>query len=427
MLLSILIPGKVLAQTNSPFYVLDGYWWLDDDRTSQNAEDNSGFGLNDILQNTDISGVEKNSPIVLRVDVSETSSTVNTDDLNLQLEYKVGTTNCTDTGWASVTTSTSNDWALDDTNTNITDGAPTSADRILTNTSPFAVGQPGSLHKSTNPDSAAILDSSSNEWEWIIYATDSAVDEQTYTFRVTNNGTPLDDYGLTNCPRAVTAPAQTTTFTQTDYRWYVDNGAADPTDPWSAINNVNLAENTAIAYPPTQNDPPGPEQELRLRINLTVNSVPLAAENELYKLQFKQGLDGSCTYGSWQDVSINSDWEYSSGSIVQNGASINKLLTTTTVGKADKYVNDHPINNGVTANIGDRVEYDFHIVGTNAGSNTQYSFRVVQTDITGTEEILLDNYENCPTLTTEPQATDFMRHGKILNETNPSGGFFWAD
>lgn len=425
--LAVIVPTNVFAVSHRSTWAMEGYWWLDDDRSVHDSEDNTGYGTDNVPENTDIAGVERNSPLALRIDISEISNSDQKTALLPSLEFIEGQANCTDTGWKKITPSKNNAWAMDVANSSSSDNSDVSEDRIRTNSRVFSTDPGGSINRATNPGRSTTLDSSSSEWEWIIYATDVAKDNQTYTFRVTNNSTPLDSYNVPNCPRAVTASAAEPSFSQTDYRWYVDNSAADPTDPWSELSTVDLPENTAIAYPPNQNDPPGPEQQIRLRVNLTVNNADLDAGSAYFKLQYKKETDGSCTTGAWTDIGSDNEWEYTSSPAVPDQSSIIELLTVTSSGKGDKYIKSHPAVNGVSAVIGDLIEYDFHLVGTNSASTTQYSFRMVQTSDDAADEIVLDSYSNCPTLTTQPQATDFLRHGKILNERGQGAGMFWAD
>lgn len=218
------------------------------------------------------------------------------------------------------------------------------------------------------------------------------------------------------------APASTS-FTQDDYRWYVDNDLTNPTEVWGT---PDIAEDTSIAPLPVGNDPPDTTQELRLRVNMVVNGAALSVSSAYFKLQFKAGTDASCTTGSWTDVDSGQAWAYASSGVT-DGADITEVLTTTTTGKGEEYAKSKPTQvNHVGASIGENIEYDFHIIGTSASSATKYSFRVVETDNTGTPNTVLDDYLNCPTLTTEPGTSNLLRHGLFFADQIKQG-FFWAD
>ncbi len=244
---------------------------------------------------------------------------------------------------------------------------------------------------------------------------------QAYTykvFQVDTNGNY--DVGVTI--GTFTPSAASSSFTQNKYRWYIDNDLADPTTAWGT---PALAENTAITTIPAGKDPPDTTQELRLRVNYTVNTANLPISSNYFKLEYKAGTDGSCTTGTWTDVGTGG-WAYTT-STVTDGANITASLSDTTVGKGQQYAKSKPTAlNHVAANTTEIIEYDFHIIGSTATANTTYSFRVVGTNSAGTTETVFDAYTNCPTLNTEPGVSDLMRHGNVFTNGSEQG-FFWAN
>lgn len=247
-----------------------------------------------------------------------------------------------------------------------------------------------------------------------ISSLDPAVDDtQIYILATLNDsgGTPYLEYWTVTLGNG-----SSTTFTQNTYRWYVDNDGTNPTEVWGI---PDLAENTAIVVIPSVNDPPNNSQELRLRLNMTVNAAALSATSQQFKLQFKSGTDGSCTTGSWADVAGSATWEYATSS-VSDGALITGVLSTSDVN--GQYAKSSPTTtNTNSATVGQDIEYDFHIVGTNIAEATQYSFRVLESDAT-----VFDAYTNCPTLTTEPGMFNLMRHGNLFSD-DVELGFYWAN
>jgi hypothetical protein len=228
------------------------------------------------------------------------------------------------------------------------------------------------------------------------------------------------DSGVTIGP--LTPSAASASFTQNKYRWYYDNDSLDPTNPWG---NPALAENSAITVIPAGKDPPDTSQELRLRVNLVVNTAALSISSKYFKLEYKAGTDGSCTSGSWTDVGTG-NWVYATSSVADQ-SDINPILSDTTALKGEQYVKSKPSGlNQAGANIGEIIEYDFHVIGGTATPNTTYSFRVVETDSAGSTETVFDAYTNCPTLTTEPGTADLMRHGNVFTNSVKQG-FFWAN
>lgn len=242
-----------------------------------------------------------------------------------------------------------------------------------------------------------------------------------YGVKVKARNQDNDETVLSAEGQGTTSSTATATFTQNKYRWYYDNDLVNPTAAWGAIA---IAENTTIPIIPAGYDPPDTTQELRLRVNMVVNTAALSVSEKYFKLEYKAGTDGSCTSGSWTDVGTGV-WTYAT-STVTDGANITASLSDTTSGKGEQYAKSKPSAlNNVGANIGEIIEYDFHIIGGTAISNTTYSFRVVGTTSDGTGETVLDAYTNCPTLTTEPGMSNLLRHGQVFtNEIKQ--GFFWT-
>ncbi len=215
--------------------------------------------------------------------------------------------------------------------------------------------------------------------------------------------------------------ADESTFTLNDYRWYVDNDSENVTDPWG---NPDIAENTAIAPLPAGNDPPDSAQELRLRVNFTVNTADLSASSQQFKLQFKAGTDADCTTGSWTDVGAvaASAWQFASSGVT-DGTTLTALkLAASDV--LEVYAKANPTaTNPNSATSGQDIEYDFHIIGSGSdfADATQYSFRVLESDDT-----VFDGYTTCPTLTSEPGTGNLLRHGNFFAD-GVEQGFFWAD
>lgn len=211
-----------------------------------------------------------------------------------------------------------------------------------------------------------------------------------------------------------------TTFTQDDYRWYVDSDAENVTDPWGI---PDIAENTALAPLPVGNDPPGPAQELRLRVNFTVNNANLSASSKQFKLQYKAGTDESCTTGSWIDVGAGAGaeiWRFATSGVT-DGADLTsaKFLTTDVL---EEYAKSNPTQtNHNSATVGQDIEYDFHIEHNGATDATKYSFRAVESDGT-----IFGTYNICPTLTTQPGTGNLIRHGNFFS-SEAEQGFSWAD
>ncbi|MDP3900842.1 MAG: hypothetical protein Q8Q38_00665 [bacterium] len=130
------------------------------------------------------------------------------------LEYKLASGSaCTDTtGWTTITTSTTNAFALVDS-ANFTEPVVTTEQLSSQGGVTFTAGE---LLDQTNPGSSvAIGPKNETEYVWNIKATDSA-SATAYIFRVSNNGTNLTNYNV--CP-------QVTVLVPPDLTWAT--GAAD--------------------------------------------------------------------------------------------------------------------------------------------------------------------------------------------------------
>ncbi len=207
------------------------------------------------------------------------------------------------------------------------------------------------------------------------------------------------------------------TFSQRDYRWYEDNDALTPTDP---MGTPDLDVNEAIELKPSHGSP-NQGDELRLRINLNVNTADMNFGRKSFKLQYKEGTDGNCTTGTWTDVEPGRDWGFARSSVA-NGADVTTILPSSKVG--GQYAKENPT--AVTSKgafLGEQLEYDFHLQAENVNSVSSYSFRVVNADDT----LLTDGYLNCPTLKTSPQVEDDMRHGLFFGKDSLEKFFFWVD
>lgn len=211
-----------------------------------------------------------------------------------------------------------------------------------------------------------------------------------------------------------------TSYTLSNYRFYVDSNNENVTDPWGA---TDLAENTAISVLPYANNAPISTDEVRIRVGITIGAVDLSSSSAQFKLQYKAGTDASCTTGSWTDVGAGgggSIWRYATSSVT-DGTTLTslKLAASDVLGV---YAKSAPTTaNPSSVSVGQDIEYDFHIEHNGAADATTYSFKVVKSD--GTE---LGTYTNCPTLTTRPTTSNLMRHGAFF-ASESEGGFLWAD
>jgi hypothetical protein len=219
--------------------------------------------------------------------------------------------------------------------------------------------------------------------------------------------------------------AEKVNFIMKQYRWYIDPaGANNVTDPWG---NPDLAENTILSVLPASNRAPGNATELRLRMNILVNNNTLAANTVSFRMQYKEGTDASCTTGTWTDVGAAGSgeiWRFTSQTTTADNATLSgvKLSLSTSAARQSYNRSNTGTNlNPNTASVGNYIEYDYHIVDNAATSARLYSFRLIENNGT-----LLSQYDVCPTLSTQPEAGDQLRHGNFFDNAGEKG-FSWAD
>jgi hypothetical protein len=204
----------------------------------------------------------------------------------------------------------------------------------------------------------------------------------------------------------------------------VDSNAEDVTDPWSAVAGIDIAEDTALNVLPVSNDPPDTTQELRLRMNITVDTITISAGTKYFKLEFRTGTDSSCSTGSWTEVGAGQAFDYATSSVADDTTLTVAKLTGTD--RLETYSKAKPANTPTaTSVVGEDIEFDFHIIGSAATSASRYLFRAVETDSGGTSSTALNTYTNCAILFTEPGMVNLMRHGNLFAGESEKG-FWWA-
>lgn len=445
MVISVLVLFVRLAEAHNTFpsYTFDGYWWLDDDASGLNAEDNTGFGAGNVAQETDITGVQTNSNVRLRVDVSETANQDQNLGISLRLEYATGTQSCTAAvTWVTLTT-TSNTWKLSDS-VNITDNDATDVDRISGNAKAFIAGQPGSLNDSSNPDASGVIDNRSGEWEWSIKADSGAPANQLYTFRVTDNGTLLNSYSVTNCPRATIA-----------------SGNSPPDEPSNVTLNdgsaITLVENTTVAVTlkASTTDPDGAADLVSatgtiFRSGVTANCS--ADDNNCYRIPSSGCVFSAststvtCTANVWfhadpTDASSTfsaQDWQghitvtdaagATNSSSTATGVELQTLwainITPTTINYGSLVPDATSTNVVITAKNTGNAAIDVELSGTDMSSGTSI-ISVGQQKYASSTISNWNTCTNCTALSTIPTRLEMDLPKPTSSSTAVEGGTYW--
>lgn len=371
---------------------------------------------------TNISVTENDLRIRFNIDVPTNRTTV---AIEPRLEFSDDTTDCADGTWADIGAQASGSiWRLKSSG-NFTDGDNTtqqlSADTHVT----------GDIYDNTITGATINVEGNteSTEVAWAIEA-NSPANSTTYFFRVTDQGTAFASYS--NCAELTTEALAAITLTQNNFLIYVDNDALDPTDIWGNPDIGGGSENSTLDALPFSNDPIDVNDEVRLRMNITVTSLALPASTEGFILQYAEASSCAAATG-WTDVPAAAGgtiWEFADSTVTDNtalsgdpptGGDLN-LTESDRAGRYNK--SDSTTTNPfeVLATPED-LEWDWHIeyVG-NAEAHT-YCFRM-RTDAPGD----LDGYnaDSFPRVDTRPGTADQLRHGNFFT-TGIERGFFWAD
>jgi len=165
------------------------FWFRDDDGDEIAA---TGFGAEDVNQNTNIINVTPGTNFRLRFAIKLTQAD---GGISPQLEFKEGT-DCTTGSWTMIT-SASSVFNLQ-LSPNFIDAAATT--QRLVGGPDFIAGQ---ILESTNPAGLlSLLKNESTEYEWSLKVSPDTPLATTYSFRITDSGAALNTYD--QCPSLIT-------------------------------------------------------------------------------------------------------------------------------------------------------------------------------------------------------------------------------
>ncbi len=184
-------------------------------------------------------------------------------------------------------------------------------------------------------------------------------------------------------------PTAGLSFRQNDWRFYVDNDALLPTDPWPA-GASDLGENSVL----TGSDGPlGDQDNIRIRMNLTTVNATFPEESLAFKLQFGERTTtcSAIAEEDWFDIggiSSSAIWRGYDASGVSDGATLSSdpvvggelLLTSSSDIGASYEESNTTVVNPHTAEEGEDVEYDWNIQMNGAPAETFYCFRMIRAD-----------------------------------------------
>ncbi len=210
---------------------------------------------------------------------------------------------------------------------------------------------------------------------------------------------------------------------QNYYRFYVDNNALDPTDPWPT-GGVDLGENTVLTG---SDEPLGEDERVRIRMSLQAINATFPADTRAFRLQYGV-LVSTCSAiseGGWTTLGNSASstvWRGYNATGTTDGTQLSgdpptvgdlNLSLSDVAGTLEEQ-NDTGLN-AYTVLAGEDIEYDWIIEQNGANGETYYCFRMVESD--GTP---LDGYQQYPQLRTAsftPRSQNWRWYNDEQNET----------
>ncbi|MCB9810205.1 hypothetical protein H6781_01235 [Candidatus Nomurabacteria bacterium] len=216
-------------------------------------------------------------------------------------------------------------------------------------------------------------------------------------------------------------PAADLAVRQNYYRFYVDNDALLPTDPWPA-GATDLGENTSVG---ALDEPLADGDVVRIRMSAKVTNATLPAGLLETKLQYAL-RDTTCSAVTvWSDVGSPASgeiWRGYDASGVTDGDSLSGNpptggdLLISISDRAGRYTETGPsAANQYAVYDGEDIEYDWIIEQNGASQRKTYCFRMVKSDDTQ-----LDGYFHYPEIRTEgftPVVDSWRWYDDETNET----------
>ncbi len=218
-------------------------------------------------------------------------------------------------------------------------------------------------------------------------------------------------------------PVADLSIRQNYYRFYVDNNALTPNDPWP-IGVSDLGENTSITV---ADEPPATGEQLRLRMTLRTANANMPAGLANFKLQYalRTSTCSAITEGLWNEVGgIGSSqiWRGYNATGTTNGTSLSSNpptggdLLISIANRSGSLIHENPTPaNPYPVLSGNDLEYDWYLEHNGATPQSTYCFRVVRSD--GTP---LDDYFNYPQVRTAgfiPVTRNWRWYSDAENET----------
>jgi hypothetical protein len=211
-------------------------------------------------------------------------------------------------------------------------------------------------------------------------------------------------------------------FTQNYFRWYVDNDALAPTDPWPD-GGVNLGENAGIT---AADNPIANGEKIRLRMSVQTIATTTIASSQAFRLQYGTLVStcGAIPGASWNDIGAPGSgviWRGiagtpADGTALSGNPPTGGDLKLSVADRAATYEesNDTAVNPFAVA-VGEDAEYDWALENNGAAGTTNYCFRMVLTPSTA-----MGSYNFYPVARTagfRPKSQNWRWYDDETNET----------
>ncbi|MFT7506932.1 MAG: hypothetical protein ACI92I_000068, partial [Acidimicrobiales bacterium] len=192
-------------------------------------------------------------------------------------------------------------------------------------------------------------------------------------------------------------------YEQLSYRWYTNEDAQTPTDPWP-VGVSDLVEREPITSTTTVVKD---GDEIRLRLNAELSNAT-STTGSLFKLQYVAS-DNCSIAGSWLDVGAiasSTIWRgFDNAAVTDESTLSSTTLASTTV--AETYQENGTASSTPNAiPAGDTGEWDFVLEQNGAAAGTNYCFRMVENDgtafatYTSYPQLVTNQAPSAPTLST---------------------------
>lgn len=173
---------------------------------------------------------------------------------------------------------------------------------------------------------------------------------------------------------------------QNYFRFYVDNNALDPTDPWP-VGGTDLAENEEMT---ALDDPIAFGESIRLRMTVNITAATLPGSIDAFALQFGRRESTCEAVSSWSPLgdisSTTALWRGNAGTPADGTAlSIDPPtaghlnISVSDVAGTYEEENDTALT-PFTALVGEDIEFDWNIEHNGAQDKSDYCFRMVRAD-----------------------------------------------